>query len=138
MAQLFTMLYVSTLAPAAAISDVATIARTARAKNRVNGISGVLVFDGANFAQMVEGAEGALASLLDRLRHDARHTDVEVLLFSSIASERQFVGWDLGYHFANDEHDDLSALRGLRELSALSCFKPWVCNLDVMAATAIP
>lgn len=59
-------------------ADVTDIHRTARHLNALDGITGLLVFDGRRFLQIVEGAEDAIDSLLARLRRDPRHSALEI------------------------------------------------------------
>jgi hypothetical protein len=58
--------------------DVRDIHETAQRLNALDGITGILVFNGANFLQIVEGVEPAIDDLLARLHRDPRHTDIEV------------------------------------------------------------
>ena len=74
--------------------DLEAIHRTAREVNALEGISGLLVFNGTHFLQVVEGAPQAVDELLDRLRRDPRHSAVEVRDEREIA-ERSFPGWSM-------------------------------------------
>ena len=137
-AELFTLLYTSLLAPDAVIADVADIARTSRRRNRLDDITGLLVFDGSSFAQLVEGPQPAIVDLRDRLVADRRHCDMDVLVFGRLGSARQFPGWDLGYHFADRADDAVPALRGLRGAAALAKFEIIRAQVDVLAESATP
>ena len=57
--------------------DVDAIHRTARELNSIDGITGLLVFNGTHFLQIIEGAEPAIDDLLARLRRDPRHSGLE-------------------------------------------------------------
>lgn len=59
-------------------ADLAAIHATARELNALDGITGLLVFNGTHFLQIIEGAESAIDDLLARLRRDPRHTGLEV------------------------------------------------------------
>lgn len=54
------------------------IHQTARHINALDGITGLLLFDGSRFLQIVEGAEPAIDNLVERLRGDRRHSAFEV------------------------------------------------------------
>lgn len=43
----------------------------------LDGITGVLIFDGVSFFQIIVGVEDAVDSLAKRLLHDDRHVDVQ-------------------------------------------------------------
>ena len=59
-------------------SDLEDIHRGARELNALDGITGLLVFNGTHFLQIVEGSRQAIDDLLERLRRDPRHTGLEV------------------------------------------------------------
>ena len=98
----------------------------------------MLVFDGVSFAQLVEGSHKAVAGLRERLVEDRRHCDMDVLVFGGTGDERRFPGWDLGYHFADREDDELISLRGLRGAAALAKFEVIRGRVDVLAERATP
>ncbi len=136
--ELSTLLYVSTMSPRTLISDVAVIARTSRRRNQEDRITGVLVFDGSSFAQLVEGPPEPIAALRARLEQDTRHFDMDVLHHGRAGDERRFAQWTLGYHFAEDDHDELAALRGLRDAQALARFDALRERIDSFAGVATP
>ena len=59
-------------------SDLEAIHRTAREQNASDGITGLLVFNGTHFLQIIEGAEDAIEDLVERLRKDPRHNGFEI------------------------------------------------------------
>jgi hypothetical protein len=59
-------------------SDLEAIHRTAREVNALEGITGLLIFNGTHFLQIVEGAPDAIDELVERLRRDPRHSGFEV------------------------------------------------------------
>jgi Sensors of blue-light using FAD len=75
-------------------SDLQDIHRSARELNALDGITGLLVFNGTHFLQIVEGARSAIDDLLERLRHDPRHTGLEVRDERRIGA-RSFPGWSM-------------------------------------------
>jgi len=88
--------------------DLHAIHRTAREQNAIDGITGLLVFNGTHFLQIVEGAEPAIDELLARLKRDPRHSALEVRDERSI-EVRSFPDWSMelvpvkaGYFEARD------------------------------------
>ena len=73
-------------------SDLDDIHRTAREVNALEGITGLLVFNGTHFLQIIEGAESAIDDLVERLRRDSRHTGLEIRDRRKIDS-RSFPDW---------------------------------------------
>ena len=75
-------------------SDIEAIHRTAREANALEGISGLLIFNGTHFLQIIEGAPDAIDELVERLRRDPRHSGFEVRDERQI-SERSFADWSM-------------------------------------------
>lgn len=89
-----TLTYTSLASLDLSSGDVEAILRTARASNALDGITGLLVFNGTHFMQVVEGAPHAIDDLVDRLRRDPRHSGLEVRDERSI-KERFFPDWTM-------------------------------------------
>jgi hypothetical protein len=89
-------------------SDLEAIHRTARETNAIEGITGLLVFNGTHFLQIVEGSHRAIDDLVERLRRDGRHSGLEVRDKHKVAG-RSFPDWSMelvrvksGYFQARD------------------------------------
>jgi hypothetical protein len=89
--------------------DLAAIHETARHLNALDGVTGLLLFDGSRFLQIVEGAEDAIDNLVERLRMDPRHSAFEVR-DERFVERRSFPDWSMellrvsaGYTSAQDE-----------------------------------
>ncbi|HEY0628874.1 MAG TPA: BLUF domain-containing protein [Sphingomicrobium sp.] len=74
--------------------DLHAIHRSAREHNAIDGITGLLVFNGTHFLQIVEGAEPAIDELLARLRRDPRHSGLEVRDERKVEA-RSFPDWSM-------------------------------------------
>jgi hypothetical protein len=74
--------------------DLAAIHQSARHLNALDGISGLLLFDGSRFLQIVEGAEDAVDNLVERLRMDPRHSAFE-LRDERHVDRRSFPDWSM-------------------------------------------
>lgn len=75
-------------------SDLEDIHRTAREQNALEGITGLLVFNGTHFLQIVEGAEDAIEDLVQKLRRDPRHSGFEIRDRRKIDA-RSFPDWSM-------------------------------------------
>lgn len=75
-------------------SDLEDIHRTAREVNALEGITGLLVFNGTHFLQIIEGAETAIEELVGKLRRDPRHTGFEIRDQRRIET-RSFPDWSM-------------------------------------------
>jgi len=75
-------------------SDLEEIHRTALRRNALDGVTGLLVFNGLRFLQIVEGDDVAVDELVERLRRDPRHSSLEVRAESRI-DRRSFPDWSM-------------------------------------------
>ena len=87
-AALYEVLYVSTLAPLHPPRVVAEIAARARHVNAELDVTGLLIFDGQRFCQQLEGPQKSVLKLIERIRNDPRHINVEVLHHGPLAGRR--------------------------------------------------
>jgi len=69
-------------------TEIPRIVAAARTRNTVAGITGVLLFTGRDFAQVIEGPRQTVADLWASIRADPRHHDMAVFL-----DERTPVPW---------------------------------------------
>lgn len=74
--------------------DLARIHESARHLNALDGITGLLVFNGTRFLQIVEGTSEALDDLIDRLRRDDRHSAVEIRDDRKV-ERKSFLDWSM-------------------------------------------
>ena len=74
---------------------IEAILTQSRQHNPGCGITGVLCYGGGIFLQAIEGGRSAVSELYGHIQRDARHTNVELLMFEEI-SERRFGGWTMG------------------------------------------
>jgi Sensors of blue-light using FAD len=74
--------------------DLGAIHQTARHLNALDGVTGLLLFDGSRFLQIIEGGEAAIDNLIERLRRDPRHSALEVR-DERLAERRSFADWSL-------------------------------------------
>jgi hypothetical protein len=84
-------LYIST-APTLGREEVDAILATSARNNPARGITGLLLFNGRNFLQLLEGEESEVAALMERITSDARHSGVSVLDHRTI-DERTCPDW---------------------------------------------
>ena len=81
-----------------------------RKRNLAHGITGLLVYEGGAFAQVLEGPPEKVGQLLRNIRSDARHSRYEQLSSGPIEA-RYFSGWAMDWAHLEDIHDDHRALR---------------------------
>jgi hypothetical protein len=76
--------------------DIEQILHTCRVNNGIDGVTGILIYNGAAFLQVLEGTAQAVDETLERICADDRHRDIVVHDERSIA-ERAFPTWEMAY-----------------------------------------
>ena len=98
-------------------SVLADIVKTAKEANPKRGITGVLFFDRDRFVQVIEGEKTALNELLELIKADPRHDDIEVI-FDGEEDHQEFTEWNmdaLKLHGAS-QFDDEEVLKNFRKI----------------------
>lgn len=93
---MFFLVYASSAARLFSESDLSDLLATSRENNARAGITGMLLYKDGNFMQVLEGEEGAVRELYEKIGTDPRHKG-EITLLRSIADERQFPDWSMGF-----------------------------------------
>lgn len=88
--------YVSTARPGLTDADLEAILEAARARNARQEITGLLVYNGLNFLQVLEGPGANLIGVFDSICRDARHEGV-VRVLAEADAERAFSRWSMGF-----------------------------------------
>lgn len=121
MTTLSQFLYLSQVRGDKPFETIAEVVAEARRLNAEQAITGVLVFDGAQVCQYVEGEEVAIEGLVERLMVDPRHEQLQVLHHAPLPGERRFARWCLGYLMLDDGRD-LTRFEALRGEAAVASF----------------
>lgn len=77
---LSTLIYRSRLCSAMRADDFDLLIRKARVRNASLNVTGILLFDGSHFVQLLEGPPQAVEALFDTIQRDPRHGSVVRLL----------------------------------------------------------
>lgn len=77
-------------------SEDIEILRKSLLNNNANRVTGFLVRTGNRFCQHLEGPQGTILTLFDKIRQDPRHRHV-ALLGTWHADSRAFGSWSMGY-----------------------------------------
>ncbi len=101
--------YVSEIAPGVTDVDMQVVLGIAQVNNRRLDVTGMLVQSDGHFAQVLEGRARVVAALMDRIRADARHVGVRVLLQETIVT-RQFARWAMGLIRRDDMVEEMHLL----------------------------
>ncbi|KCZ93315.1 BLUF domain-containing protein [Hyphomonas johnsonii] len=88
------LIYISAAAESMLATDIVDIMTVANARNAENDITGLLIYNGLNFLQVLEGAQDRVDRLFSNIRADQRHVSV-VPVVSEAADARIFGQWSM-------------------------------------------
>ena len=91
----FASVYISTLRSRLSETEAEQMLERSRGYNRENGITGMLTVRGLNVMQLVEGDEGPVRILLDRIHRDARHDGI-LTVWAGAYERRRYPEWSMG------------------------------------------
>lgn len=94
------------------LKDITTIAKIQNAELE---ITGVLFYQNGNFIQIIEGEEGNLRKLLDKIECDSRHRNMEYIIDEAVTA-RGFSDWNMDSFDLDDEKSiNRGMLRGVSD-----------------------
>jgi hypothetical protein len=96
MKQLAQLIYASRANPDFHEYHLPELLKEARLANARNEVTGMLLYIGGTFVQVLEGPEVTVDALYATIAGDRRHTQVALLLREPIA-ERSFEGWTMDH-----------------------------------------
>ena len=76
--------------------DLVELLAVSRRNNTAAEITGMMIYHGGHFVQVLEGPDDAVRTTYDRIARDPRHRDVSVELEDDI-EERGFPDWSMGF-----------------------------------------
>jgi hypothetical protein len=76
--------------------ELAELLAVSRARNSASDITGMLLYRGGEFVQILEGTRSDVEELMEKIGRDPRHRDVRVLIEEPL-HERRFAEWTMGY-----------------------------------------
>lgn len=93
---LLSIVYCSTATRPFSDEELASLLEQSRSNNEAQDVTGMLLYRGGEFIQILEGDKDAVENLMARIAEDPRHNDVRVLLEEPL-HERRFAEWTMGY-----------------------------------------
>jgi hypothetical protein len=105
------LVYVSCPDPRLSPDEIGRIATRARSNNPTRGITGVLLYTGRDFAQVIEGGPTEVESLFRTIASDPRHGDIAVVVDALDVRERWFAEWRMGYLYETRAVDAIARWR---------------------------
>ena len=107
MCQLFRLAYVSTATKFFDSTELRGMLKESNVRNRQAGITGMLLYKGGQFMQVLEGTKEAVTATFSRISQDPRHRDIEVLVQGAV-QERRFPEWSMAFRdLSLPDHQDV-------------------------------
>ncbi|MFT6053355.1 MAG: hypothetical protein ACJAS3_000282 [Roseivirga sp.] len=103
---MYSIVYHSTGSPDLTAKDISSILETSREYNKINGITGCLIYHNHRFIQALEGDRTILEELYLCVKKDKRHSDVKTL-YQDIIAERKFNVWNMAFIDFTPDHDNI-------------------------------
>lgn len=109
--RLYRMFYLSRATRQMTRGELEDLLEGARVRNSTRRITGLLLYERGNFAQVVEGPRRTVEHLFQSILKDPRHSNVAVISQWEI-DHRDFDGWTMGYSNIEDRKEpDLDQIR---------------------------
>ena len=106
---LFHIIYVSTALLPMSEEDLAELLLRCKARNAKYRVTGMLLYKGGHFMQVLEGEEANVMKIFRDIEVDRRHKSVDTLRMEYIQT-RDFPDWTMGFH--NIDKLDVSTMPG--------------------------
>lgn len=93
---MISLIYISSSVKSLTDTELLEILQTSRKNNKSKDITGMLLYKGGNFMQVLEGPDETVDSLFEKVKMDPRHKDV-ILLSREQTRLRHFAKWEMGF-----------------------------------------
>ena len=104
--------YISSAIEPMSNQDLLALLQECRENNAGCGVTGMLLYGNGTFLQVLEGAEKVVDDLIDQIRKDPRHTNLQMLHRKTI-ERRQYSDWSMGFKRVSKK--ELQNVEGLRD-----------------------
>ena len=109
---MLSLIYASTATKLFTQEELIELLEGSQKNNIKTGITGMLLYRGGNFIQVIEGDSDAVLELYETIENDPRHKDVTLLSKDPIKN-RQFPSWSMG--FKNIDQMTVAELEGFTD-----------------------
>ncbi len=102
--------------------DLVQLLEGSRRNNEAVGLSGMLLYSSQSFLQVLEGEEVPLQQTYARIKADARHVNLRLLMDAAVTAPL-FPDWTMGFEHVDDE-DLADELDGFTPATAYPLVNP--------------
>lgn len=99
---IYQIVYTSQATPRFSENTLEVMLEKGRANNNLREVTGILLYSGGYFIQLLEGEELVVKKLLNKISYDERHTEIQVI-FEQTTENRLFGNWSMAYASLTDE-----------------------------------
>lgn len=99
-----TICYLSDSLEHESLSKLKTLYSKAKANNKLNNITGVLIYKNQNFLQVLVGESTIVDQTFDRIKFDSRHKNIFKVINTSI-EERIFEDYNFGFTVIDNKQE---------------------------------
>ncbi len=110
------LIYFSTARLGLGAAELENILSCAVARNLANGVTGILLFNGLNFLQVLEGPRGKVEELYERITRDPRHAGVTLIKTENVEA-LSYPEWGMKLKDIDSDHGEHSLLRLNQEIA---------------------
>lgn len=105
------VLYVSVADPELGTDAIQSIVSHSQRRNLADGITGIMLYNGSNFLQLIEGEDRVIDACYARIQRDHRHSGIATLR-ESVITVREFPDWAMCYSLVEQPAENtLEAVR---------------------------
>lgn len=107
------LIYASRATQPMSDDDLVALLQQCRSNNAALDVTGMLLYDGGKFIQVLEGDSDTISNLFRRIKEDERNADL-VMIDNSAIDQRTFGAWSMG--FRRVDANDRQALAGYTDI----------------------
>lgn len=115
---MFQLTFVSAARAGLSWAEIDAIAVAAQRNNHVDNITGILIYNGFRFLQVIEGEREIVSSRYARICADPRHVEPRLIAARTVP-ERAFHGWDFACQEVLTAEDGRSFARTIADRTPL-------------------
>jgi hypothetical protein len=93
---MLSLIYVSTSVEIMNNDELLDILKKSHENNKAGNVTGMLLYKGGNFMQVLEGPDDVVNAIFEKVKKDPRHKDVMVISREQIQT-RQFPSWEMAF-----------------------------------------
>lgn len=101
LSELYFLIYRSQETQAPTLEELCHLVKQSQTKNKVNGITGLLIKLDSGYLQYIEGTKKDIVMLYERLLQDHRHYNLK-LLKTGYLKKRRFRKWSMKFQYVSN------------------------------------